>query len=301
MAEDGDPVRLVAQAMMPCAAILRSVLVAGLAACSGSSAPTPAAAADGGERFDAACRFVPDGMVSYWFMDCLLVRSAQAQQGSGPWPVIAVMAARSFEEPHQMIGTGAADEVKIYDFGPGGVTAAARGWPVVPDESIEGCAVWHRSEEQEPSPTPVMSAIVAGRFVVQARRDLLVPALTGRGDRRHLLQSFGETPGLDWAAPALVFCLPRADVPGLMGEGRVGRAIFVGRMAPWRVEGWYLDGQVREADGFRDQLPQQHRGRYLVRTIEQETPAQATPEDLDAACNDTLLLMAWAYGYRTRF
>jgi hypothetical protein len=254
---------------------------------------------DGGERFDAACRFVPDGMVSYWFIDGIIITESDsilAKAGAGLLAIVC--AARGFEsvmvdrwsDPCRQIG------VVISDHGRN-LSPTALGWPALPDEYIAGQPIWHCSLFRgDPPESPILSAIADERFLIQARRELLSEALVARGNRHLLLQPFGSMPELDWSAQHLVFCLPRSDPPDHPGKGREGYAVFTGRENPWRVEGWYRDGKVRTADCFGDELPQRHAGDYVVRTKDLQKP-RSHEELVRQARNNMRIAMASAYGF----
>jgi hypothetical protein len=182
------------------------------------------------------------------------------------------------------------------------VTPVALGWPVTPDESIAGQPVWHRSlGEEDKSAAPTLSAIIEDRFLVTARRPLLIESLASHGNRHRLLLPFGETSGVDWTAGSLVFCKPRPDAPGHLGEGRKTCAIFVATEKPWRVEGWYLDGKVRKDDGLPERVSERRAGNYLVKSWDLEVPEHPSADDVDQARNGIALMLAVAYGLRISF
>jgi hypothetical protein len=249
---------------------------------------------DGGERFDAACRFVPSGMVSYWFLDGYA--SGLTLPEAGAVPLVAVCAACAFEATGDQFDACRQVGVAIGDYGRN-FSPALLGWPTMPDEHIAGQSVWHCSLFRgDPPESPTLSAIVDHRFLIQARRALLEAALAEQGDRHQLLQPFGNLPGLDWSVPHLVFCLPRPDPPHHPGEGREGCAVFTGSENPWRIEGWYRGGKVRTADRFGDELPQRHAGDYVVRTKDLQKP-KSHGWFIRQARNTMIIAMGATYGF----
>lgn len=258
---------------------------------------------DGGTRFDDACQFLPDGMLSYWFRDW---RQAQLEDPgkTGPMPILVVMAARQFKAPPKPMVHGQVVGVRISDYGRGRVTAETLGISGPPDEWIEGQAFWHYSsrEDRGQTTTDALQGVIDNRFLLIGSRLLLKEALARHGNRLRLLKPFGETPGLDWSAPDLVFSKPRLYSPDLRNESRHAYSILVVSKEPWRIEGWYLEGKIIEDFRRQENQPDRFAGRYLVRTFVLEFQnAQGDPEDESTLRNLVNMMLITAYGLRTSF
>jgi hypothetical protein len=161
-------------------------------------------------RFDAACRFLPEGMLSYSFWDSRLLRSGSANQ-----PLVWVCGGADFREDAED-GVGVLVSVADYGTRHVGKDLLDENWEAV--EPISGCPVWSRSVRyQSDIALGRWVAIVANRFVVGATScELLARSLTLPGERGRLL-AFLPDLKVDNDAANLVFCRPRpGDIPFML-------------------------------------------------------------------------------------
>lgn len=175
-----------------------------VAACAGPSEPV--ADESGLARFAPACRFVPAGMESHWFIDNRLQEVGASLHGG----VVAVRAARSFEPPSRP-GWGRHEYVIVEDHG--AVAPSPADWRAVAQGAYDGVPVWRFEESAEPGD---WAAIAAERFVVLASsRALLEAALARRGDLEVILSSLPDLTPIATDAADLIVCRPRS--PGVEG------------------------------------------------------------------------------------
>ena len=182
------------------------VALIALTACA-SNADTRAHGNTALTRFDELCKFLPAGMQSYWLSDWSSESPTTVDESEHRK---IARAAKDFQSPPGIPGTGTETSVVVYDYGQGPhahpATEIGEDW--IQDAKIGEELVWRTQER--PDQQTFWIAFVDGRYQVNATsRQLLTEALTRQETAQSILAFVPDLSVLASHTAEIIICRPR--------------------------------------------------------------------------------------------